>query len=413
MNRLLANRPVVGRLSAMLALATGLKRSCPWAGWAVKLHRRKIISLSPSTQPYIPMANFRTHVTTSSVLGVGYAGVGMAIGMPIESSLLAGGLCGVAGMLPDLDSDSGIPIRESTGFAAALVPMLLIDRFQAMGLPYDQMILLTASIYFFIRFAGASLLGRFSVHRGMFHSIPALFIFSGVAFLLCSGASIEIRYFKAGGVFCGALSHLILDEIYSVEWKNGRWRLKKSSGTALKLWGKRGWANFSVYAKLIVVIVLIAGEPTIMQGLSTRNPQLANQLERIHHFQDSWYTRITGRGVTHDHPEPTRSSPQPSSTPQPATQPQPTTQQPSSTFPESQPSQPWQAAPSPAPLASRPAWQPETWPTSPNVQPPAEGGFRPNSSQQPTQYRTDLGYRTDPNYRAEPVYQAGGYYPPQ
>jgi hypothetical protein len=69
----------------------------------------------------------------------------------------------------------------------------------------------------------------------MFHSIPALLIFTGVAFLISGSTNLHLRYFKAGGVFIGVLSHLMLDEIYSIEWAGGRWRFKKSFGTAIKL----------------------------------------------------------------------------------------------------------------------------------------------------------------------------------
>jgi len=242
------------------------------------------------------MADFRTHVTTSSVLGIGYAGMGVAMGYPLETSIVAGGLCGVSGMLPDLDSDTGIPIRESTGFAAGIVPMLLIDRFQAIGMPYDLMILVTAGLYFLIRFAGASLLGRFTVHRGMFHSIPAVLIFAGLAFVICgSNNNVEVRYLKAGGVFFGAMSHLFLDELYSIEWKGGTWRFKRSFGTALKLWGKNGWANFSTYAKLAVVAVMVTGEPSVMQMVEERNPGFAERLQRVHSQQDEFVGSVRQR----------------------------------------------------------------------------------------------------------------------
>src|SRR5262245_32810478 len=53
----------------------------------------------------IPMAGFKTHVTTSSVLGVGYGVAGFYYlgGEHLPSCVLATGLCGVSGMLPDLD----------------------------------------------------------------------------------------------------------------------------------------------------------------------------------------------------------------------------------------------------------------------------------------------------------------------
>jgi hypothetical protein len=122
----------------------------------------------------------------------------------------------------------------------------------------------------------------------MFHSIPAALTFAGLAFLISGPAYDEhVRYLKAGGVFFGVMSHLFLDELYSIEWKGGSWRLKRSSGTALKLWGKNGWANFSCYAKLVAVGVMVAGESSVMNYLEARYPELAGKVQRIHHAQES------------------------------------------------------------------------------------------------------------------------------
>lgn len=216
------------------------------------------------------MAGFKTHITTSSVLGVGYTGAGLYLGMPVESALVAGGLCGIGGMLPDIDSDSGIPFRESMGFAAAIAPMLLLDRFQQLGLNYEQLVLATGAIYLFVRFGVARLLARYTVHRGMFHSLPAVAIFTGIAFLLCGSSDLQLRYFKAGGVFIGVMSHLMLDEFYSIDWR--RARLKKSFGTALKLWGSDWWSNISTYGKLILIVLMILGEPMVMERYGTISP---------------------------------------------------------------------------------------------------------------------------------------------
>jgi membrane-bound metal-dependent hydrolase YbcI (DUF457 family) len=231
------------------------------------------------------MADFKTHITTSCVLGGGYAALGAYYGLPIEAALVAGGLCGVGGMLPDIDSDSGVPVRETMGFAAAVTPMLLVDRFQHLGLNYEQMVLAGGACYLFVRFGIARLLMRYTVHRGMFHSIPALLIFTGLAFLICDYSNLHLRYFKAGGVFIGVLSHLLLDEIFAVEWIGGRWRFKKSFGTALKLWGDSLWGNFSTYAKLALVTLMILSEPAIMERYGNLSPIVldnARLRERLH-----------------------------------------------------------------------------------------------------------------------------------
>ena len=218
------------------------------------------------------MAGFKTHITTSCLLGVGYTGTGLYMGLPIESSLIAGGMCGIGGMLPDIDSDTGVPFRESMGFAAAIIPVLMLERFRELGLNHEQMVLICGAMYLFVRFGIARLLSRYTVHRGMFHSLPAAFIFAGVAFLVSGYNDLPLRYFKAAGLFLGVMSHLFLDELYAVEWYRGRWRFKKSFGTAMKLWGKSGWANFSTYAKLTIVVLMILGEPMVMQKYGQLSP---------------------------------------------------------------------------------------------------------------------------------------------
>jgi hypothetical protein len=230
------------------------------------------------------MAGFRMHVGTSTVLGCGYAGaLNLVYGVEPDTAIVSGAMCGFAGMLPDLDSDYGVPLRETMAFAAAIIPMFLIGHFQTMLLTRDSMVLVAVGIYLFVRFGVTKIIRKYTVHRGMFHSIPAMLIFTGLAFLLTGASPIEVRCYKAGGVLGGFLSHLLLDEIYALEWKGGRWRLKKSFGTAFKLWGDDAWSNFSTYAKLAIVVMLILGEPSVMQQIEARNPQIAG---RINGFRD-------------------------------------------------------------------------------------------------------------------------------
>jgi len=211
------------------------------------------------------MAGFKTHVTTSSVLGIAYGGVAFYQHVPLPTCLLATGLCGVSGMLPDLDSDSGRPLRESVTFAAAVVPMLLVGRMERMEWPMESIVLAGAIIYLSIRWGLAWVLKKFSVHRGMFHSIPAMLIFGLITFLLVESPDMMIRYYKAGAVMAGYLSHLVLDEIWSIDFRH--FRLKSSFGTALKLWGDSTWANISTYAKLAVLTYVAINDPMWMYNL--------------------------------------------------------------------------------------------------------------------------------------------------
>ena len=212
------------------------------------------------------MADFKTHIATSTVLGVGYGVAGYFYGqLPVESCILAGGLCGVSGMLPDLDSDSGRPVQEMSSFAAACIPMLMLDRFETWHWSKEAVVLAAALMYVVIRFGVAAIFKRYTVHRGMWHSIPACLTCGLLTFLIVSHQDLALRMFKSGAVMLGFLSHLVLDEIWSVSLRSGRLNLKRSTGTAMKFWGKDGWANFSVYAKLAVCALLAIGDPMLMQ----------------------------------------------------------------------------------------------------------------------------------------------------
>lgn len=217
------------------------------------------------------MADFKTHIATSSVIGVGYGAAGYLLFGPssLPSCVLSAGLCGLAGMLPDLDSDTGVPVRETMTFASAVVPMLMIDRFQSMGWSHETIVLAGGILYFVIRFGVAALVKRYTVHRGMWHSLPAAAIFGLLAFLICSCDNMTLRLFKTGAVVLGFMVHLILDELWSIDFK--RMRLKKSFGTAIKLWGKRRWGNFSVYAKLAFLILFAFGDPIMMERFGGHN----------------------------------------------------------------------------------------------------------------------------------------------
>jgi membrane-bound metal-dependent hydrolase YbcI (DUF457 family) len=208
------------------------------------------------------VAGFKTHITVSTSCGVAYGAAGcLCLEMPPSVSVLGAALCSVSGMLPDLDSDSGVPLRESLAFAAAVVPLLMVPRFRQFEWSPETIVMAGCIVYALVRFGVGWLLKKYTVHRGMFHSLPAALIATEVAFLVYSREDINLRYFVAGGVAIGFLSHLILDEIWSVGVKRGQLMLKKSSGTAFKFWGDSRWANVSCYGKLLALSFLVLHDP--------------------------------------------------------------------------------------------------------------------------------------------------------
>jgi len=217
------------------------------------------------------MAGFKTHITTSFVLGAGYgATANLMYGVPWEACTVAAGLCGVSGMLPDLDSGPGRPLRESLSFAAAVVPMLMMRRLRHLGLEPESMVLVAACLYVLIRFGVAKLMTSITVHRGMFHSIPALAIVGQITYLICDHESESMRLFNVGAVMLGFASHLVLDEIWSIDFRH--LRLKSSFGTAIKFWGDCWWSNLAVYANTIILAMLIMQDPALDPQLAPGKP---------------------------------------------------------------------------------------------------------------------------------------------
>ena len=200
-------------------------------------------------------------------MGVAYGALGGSLlDLPLPSCALAGGLCGLSGMLPDLDSDTSIPVRETVAFSAAVVPMLMIRRFEALGLSHESIALAGAAVYLFVRFGFGTFLRKSTVHRGMFHSLPAAVIAGLLAFLICHDDDSTVRVFLAAAVFAGYLSHLLLDEYYSIGRTRGAWRLKRSFGTAVKLHGGNVASNAAAYGSLILLGVLALKDMTVVEA---------------------------------------------------------------------------------------------------------------------------------------------------
>lgn len=201
------------------------------------------------------MAAYREHIAVSGMLGLGVGAASTFVfGFTPVQGIMAGWLTAIGGILPDLDSESGRPVREMFGLTAAVAPLIFIERIlHWTQLPGDTetVMALFLALYLAIKYGLASLVSTFSVHRGMFHSIPALVIAAEIAYLGYPRSEVRIKGLMAAGVAIGFFSHLLLDEIYSVEWSGVRLKLKKSAGSAIKFFGEGLAGNAAAYALLI------------------------------------------------------------------------------------------------------------------------------------------------------------------
>ncbi len=197
------------------------------------------------------MASWRGHITFSTGLGAVYAAVSWSqlnVDWPI--ACVGGLLTALGGLLPDLDSDSGVPVRELSHLAAAIVPFVLLRRVAGLGISPEQALLVVAGSYLFVRYVLTNIFRKATVHRGMFHSIPAMLIAGLLTFLGLDHPAFESRMFFAIGIMLGFLSHLVLDELCSVDLNGVVPKLNHFAGTAVKFWSPSLPATAFTYALL-------------------------------------------------------------------------------------------------------------------------------------------------------------------
>jgi len=209
------------------------------------------------------MANFNVHINTaaavSGILSVSLVGFNIADEKSAFYCFIAGI---VGGILPDIDHNNSTPIKIMKFILSNLAAFLIVINYI-----HKLKILELAGLWIavLIFFEGVfSLLKKFTVHRGILHSIPMaiLLSFGSVVFFY---RYLHINWIKAYCIamflFIGYLVHLFLDEIYSVDITNKR--LKKSFGTALKFFSKNPAVNLLVYSLIIGLFFMLPGKEKI------------------------------------------------------------------------------------------------------------------------------------------------------
>ena len=200
------------------------------------------------------MASFRGHITLSTPLGVCYGALGMLRPEFDWGTMVVGGsFTAVAGMLPDLDSQSGKPARELFALLPAIVGFGVFHPMREYGFSLDQAAAGMILAYFFVRYVVAAMFNKMTAHRGMFHSIPTMLIFGLLTYLCYPSRDVAVRLYLAGGIMFGFLSHLILDEIWAIDFNGMAFQANQFSGTAFKFFSPSLSANVITYAMLFAL----------------------------------------------------------------------------------------------------------------------------------------------------------------
>jgi len=307
------------------------------------------------------MANFTTHIAIGTVVSGALATLTLAADVVAPQNLVAVTLAGALGsVLPDIDLKDSRPSRAMFAGLAIFASFAVLFN-AATKFSIAELWLLWLGTLLLVRYGLHTVFHRLSVHRGIWHSILAA-VFCSVATAIVFRYLLDkpdgVSWLAAAFMFVGYITHLTLDEIYSVDVMDTR--IKSSFGTALKLFDRRHvYASIGMAAATAGVILLSPPTNTFVEGLSSH--KMWTGLEQRLFPQDKWFGIVdtphfasrkpgagAGEGMTTgsiaDHPDgtektpPATTAPVPAATgagqaPSPATPSQPSAAQ----MPESQP----------------------------------------------------------------------------
>jgi len=166
------------------------------------------------------MANYATHLGVGTVVSGALATLTVAADVLSPDSLMAVTLAGVVGsVLPDIDlKDSRASRVFFSTFAFFLAFCVMV--MGAATLSVAELWIATATVFVLVRYGAEAVFNRFSYHRGIWHSLLAAFFFASLTALIFHyllGKHAGIAWLAGGFMFIGCITHLLLDELYSVD----------------------------------------------------------------------------------------------------------------------------------------------------------------------------------------------------
>jgi LexA-binding, inner membrane-associated putative hydrolase len=201
------------------------------------------------------VGNYRQHIGFAGVLGSAYAvGAFFLAGVHWLYGIVAALLATLSGLLPDLDHPVGVELKGFTGILGVLTALAVWDHVRAddPNWPFEMDLIAVVSSFVLVRHGLRHVLARLMVHRGISHSVPTCAVWAALAYLYYPSPVHMVRLLMAAAVVVGFMSHLLLDEMCSVDLKGER--LNKAFGTAMKFWAPSPRATLAIYSILAFLI---------------------------------------------------------------------------------------------------------------------------------------------------------------
>jgi hypothetical protein len=242
------------------------------------------------------MANFTTHIVVGTIVSGSLATLTLAADVIAPENLVAVTMAGALGsVLPDIDLKESRPSRALFAGLAIFLSFAVLFHF-ATRLSIAEMWLLWVGTLLFVRYGLHTLFHRYAVHRGIWHSILAGIVCAfatAIVFYYAFGRPDGVAWLAGGFLFVGFLTHLILDEIYSVDVMGTH--IKKSFGTALKFVDTRHPAATSAMVVAgVLLLFIVPSTHTFVEGISSRSLWAGLQHRLVP--EDNWFGIFVERG---------------------------------------------------------------------------------------------------------------------
>lgn len=218
------------------------------------------------------MANFTTHIAIGSLVSGSLATVTLAADVVAPENLVAVTMAGVLGsILPDIDLKDSRPSHAMfSGLAAFFCGVVLFTI--AFQFSIAEMWVLLIATFLGIRYGAKAIFHRMSYHRGIYHSLLAAVFFALVtaaAYAHVLKRPDGVAWLAAAFMLVGYLTHLVLDEMYSVDVMDTR--IKASFGTAMKLFdGKHPGHSIAMLLAAVAVYFATPTTKAFVDGMASR-----------------------------------------------------------------------------------------------------------------------------------------------
>jgi membrane-bound metal-dependent hydrolase YbcI (DUF457 family) len=243
------------------------------------------------------MANFPTHIAVGTVVSGALATVTMAADMVAPENIVAVTLAGVLGsVLPDIDLKESRPARAmfaGLGVFFSFAVLFSLERKYSIA----EMLILWLGTLLFVQYVARAVFFRISYHRGVWHSFLAMIFCALVTACVYSrllGRDEGVAWLAAGFLAIGFLTHLILDELYSVDVMDTR--IKASFGTAMKFFDYKHLGHSAAMAAAAVLVFMFTPSTKVFLENITARTLWTSLNQRLVPPDNKWFSSTAWLG---------------------------------------------------------------------------------------------------------------------